>query len=436
MPSDERVNAMNRGCQCITLDPDKLATQLDDFVVGAYERIREAMPNAFSPGPVFVGQEQVASIRSAIDALLLVGANEGYRAEVLAAAPPLARVQSGALGVFFGYDFHLAKGGPKLIEINTNAGGAMLNLALGKAQAACCTAVEPLMKSAHDDDALEEAIVTMFRSEAHAGGRPELRRIAIVDEAPHTQFLYPELLLFKALFERNGIETRILAPEELVCEDGRLHHAGDTIDLVYNRLTDFYLQAEGSVALREAWQTGCAVITPHPHAYALFANKRNLAILSDSSRLRAFGIPEETISLLGRVVPPTRLVRREDAATLWAERKDLFFKPATGYGSRAAYAGRKLTRTVFESILAGDYVAQQLVPPSDRMVVVDGKQELLKVDVRAYAYGGNAFMFSARVYSGQVTNMRTPGGGFAPLYVLPGLAEGKALAETCSEGSC
>jgi D-alanine-D-alanine ligase-like ATP-grasp enzyme len=32
-----------------------------------------------------------------------------------------------ARGVFMGYDFHLSAGGPQLIEINTNAGGGLLN---------------------------------------------------------------------------------------------------------------------------------------------------------------------------------------------------------------------------------------------------------------------------------------------------------------------
>lgn len=36
-----------------------------------------------------------------------------------------------------GYDFHVTPEGPKLIEINTNAGGAFLNAALREAQRAC-----------------------------------------------------------------------------------------------------------------------------------------------------------------------------------------------------------------------------------------------------------------------------------------------------------
>ena len=51
-------------------------------------------------------------------------------------------VISDRVGVFMGYDFHLAADGPKLIEINTNAGGAFLNALLAKAQRACCAEIE------------------------------------------------------------------------------------------------------------------------------------------------------------------------------------------------------------------------------------------------------------------------------------------------------
>jgi hypothetical protein len=45
----------------------------------------------------------------------------------------------------------------------------------------------------------------------------------------------------------------------------------------------------------------------------------------------------------------------------------------------------------------------------------------LKVDVRNYVYAGQVQMLAARLYQGQTTNMRTPGGGFAPVLTVPGL---------------
>ena len=43
---------------------------------------------------------------------------------------------------------------------------------------------------------------------------------------------------------------------------------------------------------------------------------------------------------------------------------------------------------------------------------------MLKVDVRLYTYKGAVLLAAARLYQGQTTNFRTPGGGFAPLLLL------------------
>src|SRR5690606_24537928 len=67
-----------------------------------------------------------------------------YRDRVLAHAPAIAPHDAGTRSVFLGYGFHLTPSGPKLIEINTNAGGAMLNAALLQAAKACCVEVETL----------------------------------------------------------------------------------------------------------------------------------------------------------------------------------------------------------------------------------------------------------------------------------------------------
>ncbi len=40
----------------------------------------------------------------------------------------------------------------------------------------------------------------------------------------------------------------------------------------------------------------------------------------------------------------------------------------------------------------------------------------MKFDLRAYAYAGQVLWVAARLYQGQTTNFRTPGGGFAPVY--------------------
>ena len=107
----------------------------------------------------------------------------------------------------------------------------------------------------------------------------------------------------------------------------------------------------------------------------------------------------------------------EQAERFWAERKRWFFKPPAGFGGRAAYRGDKLTKRVFEEILHGGYIAQEIVPPSEHVVAVGDGEQRMKVDIRCYVYDGRIQLVAARLYQGQTTNFRTPGGGFAPVFV-------------------
>jgi uncharacterized circularly permuted ATP-grasp superfamily protein len=254
-----------------------------------------------------------------------------------------------------------------------------------------------------------------------------LARIAIVDESPQEQYLAPEFLLFQHLFERHGIPAIICDPEDLSFQDGALWRGEERIGLVYNRLTDFGLEAGNAAVLREAYLSGAVVVTPHPRAHALYADKRNLIALTDDAALAAFGVAAAMREILLSGIPRTEAVARDRAEALWQRRKQLFFKPAAGYGSRAAYRGDKVTRRVFEDILDGTYVAQALVPPSERRIEVDETPVDLKVDLRNYVYRGRVQLISARLYQGQTTNFRTPGGGFAPVLTVPCAADVAAL---------
>ena len=247
------------------------------------------------------------------------------------------------------------------------------------------------------------------------GDRP-LRRIAIVDENPQEQYLYPEFILFQQLFRRHGVDAVIADPAALRLHDGGLWHGDDPIDLVYNRLTDFMLEEPAHAGLRDAYLNNAVVLTPHPGVHALYANKRNLAVLSDPGRLRSFGVSDEIARTLLSGIPRTEMVDAADAERLWSQRRKLFFKPAAGFGSRAAYRGDKLTKRVWEQILAGDYVAQALVPPGERLIADQQAPHALKFDVRNYVYDGAVQFITARLYQGQTTNFRTPGGGFAPVF--------------------
>ncbi len=413
------VEGLNQDCQCVTLDPAALACALDaEFgQAGLLERVRERAPWLFAPQPVFVTESAVRRIAEVVQAIESVAALPAYRQAVLAAAPEAARIDPrGARGVCFGYDFHVQGDDVHLIEVNTNAGGALLNAALARAQRSCCADTDLLVPAAAEVAQFERQLVAMFRHEwALAGNVRPLQSVAIVDTAPADQFLYPEFLLFQQLFVRHGIQAVIADPRELVWRDGRLQAGGLPVDLVYNRLTDFYLEAPEHATLREAWHQQAVVLTPHPQAHALYADKALLAVYSDDAQLREWGVSPQAREVLAQCVPATERVTPQAADRLWARRRELFFKPVAGYGSRAAYRGDKLTRGVWQAILAGDYVAQALVRPGERQLA-PGEAPPMKYDLRAYAYDGRVQWLAARLYQGQTTNMRTPGGGFAPVF--------------------
>ncbi|HVC11568.1 MAG TPA: hypothetical protein VNE59_08030, partial [Burkholderiales bacterium] len=376
--------------------------------------------------PVFIAGARLQRIAGIIRAIESVVALPAYQEDVLASAPAIARHDPGVRGVFFGFDFHLRGDTLGLIEINTNAGGAMLNVILAKAQRACCAAMEGLVPDPQAVAAYERRIVEMFRTEWRLSGQESpLAWIAIVDETPEQQHLYPEFLLFQRLFRQHGIEALVASPEELELKGGALRH-GPTrtpVELVYNRLTDFMLDRPEHAALREAYLGGATVLTPHPRAHALYADKRNLVLLSDPDRLEALGVPRDLRATLLASIPRTEIVAAANAERLWSERRGHFFKPTAGFGGRAAYRGDKLTKRVWQEILQGGYVAQRLVLPGERVIEDGASPQVLKFDLRNYVYDGAVQWLAARLYQGQTTNFRTPGGGFAPVYTTPDVVE-------------
>ncbi len=414
------TQSLNSECFCITLDPGALRRALQTQLPNpdVFALIEARCPHLFAASPVFITEVHRQRMAEIVRTVTSVVALPAYREAVLALATDIARHDpGGAGGVFLGYDFHVTEGGLGLIEINTNAGGAMLSVALARAQRDCCAPLQDMVPAA---EAMENAVVAMFQEEWRLSRRSgPLRCIAIVDEAPEQQYLYPDFVLFQDLFRRHGIEAIIADPSELSLRDGVLRHGQASVDLVYNRLTDFPLLESANAVLREAYLQHAVVLTPHPRAHALYADKRNLALLSDDRELQALGVPAASRDILLAGIPATERVDPVHAERLWAERRRLFFKPATGFGSRAAYRGDKLTRRVWQEILAGDYVAQAIVAPGERVISSQSPQQTLKFDVRNYVYDGAVQWLAARLYQGQTTNFRTPGGGFAPVYVRP-----------------
>ena len=323
-----------------------------------------------------------------------------------------------------GYDFHLTDNGPKLIEVNTNAGGAFIVSHLLRAlepNISCCYNSKIYGADTQPDN-IDDFITDMFLREYKLGGGVgALTSIAIIDENPTAQYLYPDMLIAKDLLGAHGVQTVIVDPVELDYRDGKLWAGDLAIDMAYNRLTDFDLSDPRHGALRRAYESKDVVLSPAPSHHALFADKRNLILFGEEEALKDWGLPEQHLRALD-AVPKTLELTPENADEMWAVRKQYFFKPRDGFGSKAAYRGKKITRKVWAQISGGTHVAQEFVPPSLRLVRLEDDPEndpiKLKFDLRVYTYGGQAFAMVARVYQGQTTNFRTRGGGFAPVIVM------------------
>lgn len=413
----QAAQSLNARCHCVNVELPALREAVDARLrmLGMPASLAQDHPHLFSHTPVFACDEDARRMAATVRAVEAAVRLPAYRDAVLAWAPESARHDSGTRGAFLGFDFHLAGDGPKLIEINTNAGGGLLAATLAGAALTCCGSSAP---DGGEAGVFEQQAVRMLLAEWRAAGRDgRPRAVAIVDEDPARQYLYPEFLLMQNALRRAGIAALIAAPEALSLDGATLRAGGEPIDLVYNRLTDFGLGQPGHRALLEAYLAGAAVVTPNPRAHALYADKRALAFLGNPAWLHEAGLDAAQAELLGQTVPRTEVVAAADAQSLWQRRRELFFKPWAGFGSRGAYRGDKLTRRVFDDILRGGYVAQELVPPAERVPAEHGAP--LKYDIRNYAYAGEVQLLAARLWQGQTTNFRSEGGGFAPVLVLP-----------------
>ena len=404
---------LNRLCACTLVDVSHVRESLGISGPAAPTLDPALHAHLFSPYALFVHRTSLDLMGAVANAVFEIARNPKYVEHVLRWAPEIALHDPGSLGGVLGLDFHLTVAGPRLIEINTNPGGLLLNARLVDAVRSCAPATwVPWTSGAQARDA--SAMAWLEDARAQLGRMPQ--RIAIVDVAPREQFLYPEFELYAEAFRQHGVDSVICPPDALTFGPDRLEDAAGQIDAIYNRLTDFALADPVSAPLHQAYLARAIALTPHPREHALFADKRNLTPLADAGLLEGWGVDPVVAHRLAQVIPSTVEVTTDNRDTLWADRGSYFFKPATGFGSRGSYRGDKLTRRVWDSMPSTSYVAQAFAPPSVR--VVHGGASL-KADVRCFASASGVLLFAARLYQGQTTNMRTPHGGFAAVLTTP-----------------
>ena len=318
------------------------------------------------------------------------------------------------------FDFHLLDDEhPKLIEVNTNASSSLIITESYRTQG---------LKNifARGSEEFETDILHCFQNEFELwkkttpNAHRELKVIAIVDENPPAQKLFIEFLLYQDLFSRAGYTCVIADPKDLSIKGDRLVYQQKLeVDLIYNRHTDFYLSTPVSANLKEAYLKSYACFSPHPFEYALLADKQRLFELSTQPKLLETLSSDEQ-QLIHSVLLKSYDVRTaEDKDWFWKNKKGLFFKPKRSFGGKASYRGQGITQGVFSNIVAGEYLAQEFAPPSEIEVTLeDQTQASFKYDLRFYVYQGRIQLAATRLWRGQLTNIHSPGGGLAPLFVI------------------
>lgn len=300
--------------------------------------------------------------------------------------------------IMMSYDFHLDESGNlKLIEVNTNASFLILGLELYEQRSRPHFPLDFKIKNLGECIAKELKYQKLDELPA---------KIAIIDENPESQRLYIEFLVAKQVFKSLGYECEILdsASERL-----------KEFNFVYNRDTDFFLSSTRLQALKSLYENGRICLSPHPYEYLRLADKQRLIEWGDSEFQKKLNLSEHEVYILNTHIPKTYDVGKTPAEKIWSERKNLFFKPKRSFGSKQSYKGASMSRRVFDSILSDEFLAQQYISAPEITRPTDSGEQNFKYDLRCYAYEDQLQMIIARLYQGQVTNLRTPNGGFAPV---------------------
>jgi hypothetical protein len=365
----------------------------------------ERLQPSISSTRISLSRSDLANMIRLVRALFRLSRLAEYRESVWPLVPEIARFNPGHDAVMMGYDFHLSDNGPQLIEVNNNAGGGLL--------AYLAYAPEEMM--AHDvlPERLRDQLVASFAEEMRrfTGSNSVLpRRIVIIDENPEEQFLYPEMEIFRELFaDWCSCCASIVDPSELEASAKGVFIKGMPVDLIYNRHCDFYLETDVMAGIRAAYRNGTVCLTPNPFTYGLLGDKRRLACWTDPERLKESGLDERSQETILRHIPESHIMSEMDLEQLWAERKNWVLKPAVLHASRGVLLGAKTSRNRFNQFVPEETVVQRYVPPT----VTETAAGQLKTDLRLYVYRRRVLGVAARLYQGQVTNLRTEGGGFA-----------------------
>ncbi|KHD88688.1 MAG: hypothetical protein OM95_07760 [Bdellovibrio sp. ArHS] len=354
--------------------------------------------NLISPFAVELPSSVLKQAQEVVATLFALREKPAYRAHYQDLIQEKGLQDPGNKSIMMSYDFHLDENqNLKLIEVNTNAAFLILGYEMYQMKGHALPIKDFSLSEMGAD----------IREELHLQGKTasEKLKVAIIDETPSEQRLYVEFLVYNELYKSFGWDSRIMDYREVFQDFDP--------EFIYNRYTDFFLTAPASQKLREKFLKREVCLSPNPYEYLLLADKQRMIDWMQAGFLESLGVEAAAAALIRQTVPFSYDLKPEAAEQVWAERKKLFFKPKNAFGSKQSYKGASISNKAFQEIVGQDMIAQEFVPaPEQTFETPEGPQKF-KFDLRCYAYKGRLQLVLARLYQGQVTNLRTPYGGFA-----------------------
>ena len=341
-----------------------------------------------SPFQVQIKKEVLEQAQDAVQKIYAYRNSSEYTAKHFPHLEQLGLKNPHNRSIAMSYDFHIdSDGNLKIIEINTNAAFLILGFQLYKALSL------NLPFPNYSMDVLKENILHEIRLNQNKSiSHP---RICITDDKPTEQRLFLEFLAYQSQFKKWGWECDILDYREIDYKK---------FDFIYNRYTDFLLSDPSSQKLKMAFNQKEITLSPQPYEYHLLADKERLLELSN-------------VADINKYIPKCFILNPENSEETWAQRKNYFFKPLRSFGSKQTYKAASISRKLFDEIKNQNFMAQEYIQaPSQTFESPEGPLDL-KYDLRVYAYEGEAQLVVARLYSGQVTNLKTTYGGFATVAI-------------------
>lgn len=354
--------------------------------------------NLISPFSLQLPESVLTQARQVIELIFSMRNQASYQSHYQNLITEKGLFDPGNKSIMMSYDFHLDENNNlKLIEINTNAAFLILGHQMYQAKGQPVPVVDFSLSE------IRENIYTELRLQNKSPS--EHLKVAIIDNTPSEQRLFVEFLVYNELFKSWGWNSQIRDYRELF--------QNFSPEFIYNRFTDFFLDQPESTALREKFLTRDICLSPNPYEYLLLADKQRLIDWVVPGFLESQGLSGDNLRLVQQSLTLSYDLCPAKAEEIWAQRKKLFFKPKNAFGSKQSFRGGTISRKAFEEIIGQNMIAQEFIPAPERIFETPQGPQKFKYDLRCYAYQGRLQLIVARLYQGQVTNLRTPYGGFA-----------------------